>query len=143
MPFIEHKAEDEHDCKKAKCQAHKCKPLAASTVRQIHSVISGTLSLSERWGWINSNLARVARRPKAKAPEPDPPSPAEAARLVDEAFRKDEDWGTLTIALLKGNETFEAAAQAKNANQLAIRVGSKRQQRRLANAMHQTGEAHP
>jgi integrase len=94
-PFIEHKAEGEHDCMKAKCKPHVCKPMAASTVRQIHAIISGALSAAVRWDWLESNPARMAQRPKQKAPEPDPPSPAEAARLVDEAFRMDEDWGTL------------------------------------------------
>lgn len=91
-PFIEHHATDEeHDCVASKCTPHTCKPLAASTVRQIHSVISGTLSAAERWGWIDTNTARVARRPRPKPPEPDPPTPAEAARLAEEAFRMDED----------------------------------------------------
>jgi integrase len=65
-PFVEHRTEDEHDCEKAKCQPHKCKPLGASTVRQIHSIISGTLSLAQRWDWIDTNPAKVARRPKPK-----------------------------------------------------------------------------
>lgn len=94
-PFIVHKSEGEHDCVKTECKPHKCDPLAASTVRQIHSVISGTLSAAERWGWINSNPARAARRPRPKPPEPDPPTPAEAAKLAEEAFRMDDDWGTL------------------------------------------------
>lgn len=95
-PFIEkHATNDEHGCQAEECKAHECKPLAASTVRQIHSVISGTLSAAEHWDWIISNPAKVARRPKAKPPEPDPPSPAEAARLVEAAFDMDEDWGTL------------------------------------------------
>ena len=64
-------------------------------MRQIHSIISGALSAAVRWDWIGSNPARVAQRPRAKAPEPDPPSPAEAARLLDAAFAMDEDWGTL------------------------------------------------
>jgi len=94
-PFIEHKADGEHDCAAAKCKPHVCRPMAASTVRQIHSVISSALSAAVRWDWLESNPARAAQRPKQKPPEPDPPSPAEAARLVDEAFRMDEDWGTL------------------------------------------------
>jgi len=94
-PFIEHKAGGEHDCVKAKCKPHVCKPMAASTVRQIHSIVSGALSAAVRWDWLESNPARMAQRPKQKPPEPDPPSPAEAARLVDEAFRMDEDWGAL------------------------------------------------
>lgn len=95
-PFIEkHKADGEDSCATAECVVHKCKPLAASTVRQIHSVISGTLAAAQRWGWINSNPARVARRPRPKPPEPDPPTSAEAAKLAEEAFRMDADWGTL------------------------------------------------
>jgi integrase len=39
-PFIEHKAHGEHDCVAAKCTPHVCRPMAASTVRQIHSIIS-------------------------------------------------------------------------------------------------------
>jgi integrase len=65
--------------------------MAASTVRQIHSIISGTLSAAVRWDWIASNPARIAQRPRAKAPEPSPPSPAEAARLLDAAFAMDDE----------------------------------------------------
>lgn len=94
-PFVEHRVEGEHDCVKAKCAEHKCKPLAKSTVRQIHAIISGTLAAAERWGWIDSSPARIARRPSPKPPEPKPPTSAEAAKLAEEAFRMDDDWGTL------------------------------------------------
>jgi hypothetical protein len=40
-----------------------------------------------RWDWLESNPARLAQRPKQKPPEPDPPSPADAAKLLDETFR--------------------------------------------------------
>lgn len=95
-PQIErHTLNEEHDCGAGACKPHRCQPLAASTVRQIHSIISGTLSAAERWGWIDASPARAARRPRPKPPEPDPPTPAEAARLAEEAFRMDDDWGTL------------------------------------------------
>ena len=42
-PFVEHNADGEHDCKKLKCKLHMCKGMASSTVRQIHSIISGVL----------------------------------------------------------------------------------------------------
>lgn len=49
-PFIErHQATDKHDCVDARCVPHVCKPMASSTVRQIHSIISGTLSAAVRW----------------------------------------------------------------------------------------------
>jgi integrase len=93
--YIEHRAEGDHDCVKHECTEHKCKPLAKSTVRQIHSIISGSLAAAERWGWIDSSPARIARRPSPKPPEPKPPTSAEAAKLAEEAFRMDDDWGTL------------------------------------------------
>src|SRR5690606_18561169 len=44
-PFVEkHKADGEHDCAAEDCVAHECKPMAASTVRQIHSIISSALN---------------------------------------------------------------------------------------------------
>lgn len=90
-----HRSTSKHDCAAEGCRLHVCRPMAASTVRQIHSIISGTLSAATRWDWISSNPARVAQRPKSKAPEPNPPSASEAARLLAAAFEMDEDWGTL------------------------------------------------
>lgn len=110
-PYIEkHATSGEHDCTAEGCKPHRCKPMGASTVRQIHAIISGTLDAAERWDWVNSNPARVARKPKPKRPEPDPPTPAEAARLSEEAFRMDEDWGTLVwLAMTTGMRRGELA----------------------------------
>ena len=66
-PFIVHKKAGEHDCAEEDCQPHKCKALAASTIQQIHSIISVTLAAAERWDWINSNPARITRRPSPQA----------------------------------------------------------------------------
>jgi integrase len=110
-PFVEHRADGKHDCAKAECRPHSCRPMAASTVRQIHSVISATLSAAVRWEWIASNPARVAKRPRAKTPEPDPPSPADAARLLDAAFALDDDWGTLVwLVMTTGMRRGEVCA---------------------------------
>jgi integrase len=111
-PFVErHAADGEHDCVASSCRPHACRPMAASTVRQIHSIISAALTAAERWGWIAANPGRVAHRPRAKAPEPDPPSPADAARLVDAAFALDDDWGTLVwLAMTTGMRRGELCA---------------------------------
>lgn len=95
LPYIEHKAVRDHDCVKVKCRPHECRPMSASAVRQVHAVISGALNLAVRWEWLDSNPARFAVRPKQKPPQPDPPSAADAARLLDAAFELDDDWGTL------------------------------------------------
>jgi integrase len=111
-PYMEkHAADGAHDCVTSDCKPHVCKPMANSTVRQIHAIISGTLDAATRWDWIATNPARIAHKPRQKRPEPDPPSPAEAARLTEEAFRMDEDWGTLVwLAMVTGMRRGELAA---------------------------------
>lgn len=63
-----------------------------------------------RRGWIESNPAKIAQRPKQKPPEPDPPSPTDAARLVEAAFEMSEDWGTLVwLVVTTGMRRAEVA----------------------------------
>ena len=91
--------------------AHACKPMATSTVRQVHAVISGALSAAVRWDWIAANPARGAVRPRQAPPQPDPPSPADAARIVDGAFAVDDDWGTLVwLVMTTGMRRGEVCA---------------------------------
>jgi hypothetical protein len=77
-----------HDCNKMRCQViecqpHVCRPLAASTIRDIHFTISATLAAAVRWEWIKSNPATLARKPRKPAPEPQPPTPAQAGQIVE------------------------------------------------------------
>jgi integrase len=86
-------------------------PMAASTVRQVHAVISGALSAAVRWDWIAANPARGAQRLRQTPPQPDPPSPADAARIVDGAFATDDDWGTLVwLVMTTGMRRGEVCA---------------------------------
>jgi len=48
-PFVEHRTAGEHTCD-AKCRPHTCRPLAASSVRQVHFCLSGALKRAVRWG---------------------------------------------------------------------------------------------
>ncbi len=110
-PAVEHRAEGRHDCAQTGCAPHVCRPMAASTVRQIHAVISGALSAAVRWDWIATNPARGAQRPRQTPPQPDPPSPSEAARLVEGAFAVDDDWGTLVwLVMTTGMRRGEVCA---------------------------------
>jgi integrase len=98
--------------------------MAASTVRQIHAVISGALSAAVRWDWIATNPARGAQRPRQRPPQPDPPSPSDAARLVDGAFAVDEDWGTLAwLVMTTGMRRGEVCALRWARVNLARRLG--------------------
>lgn len=110
-PTVVHRAKGEHDCGKARCGPHVCKPMAASTVRQMHAVISGALSAAVRWDWLPNNPASGAQRPRQRPPQPDPPSPADAARIVDAAFEADEDFGTLVwLVMTTGMRRGEVCA---------------------------------
>ena len=106
----------EHDCEAAgckviQCQPHVCRPLSPSTVRQIHSVISGALAAAARWEWIPSNPATGAKQPKKNPPQPKPPTPEEAARIAEAAWEQDADWGTFVwLKMVSGARRGELLA---------------------------------
>jgi integrase len=110
------RADGQHDCAKAgcvevECPPHICQPLSPSTIRQIHIAISGALSAAVRWEWIKSNPATVAKKPRQPAPEPDPPSSEEAARILAATWEEDDDWGTFVwLTLVTGMRRAELLA---------------------------------
>ncbi|HTK67517.1 MAG TPA: tyrosine-type recombinase/integrase [Pseudonocardia sp.] len=87
-----------HDCSVAgctvvECPPHVCRPMGASGIRQVHWVLSSVLAAAVRWDWIKSNPAEVAKKPRKPAPDPDPPSTVDAARIVEAAWQITDDWG--------------------------------------------------
>jgi integrase len=75
-------------------QRHRCRPLSGSTTRKIHYIIRGALSRAVRWRYLGVNKAALAVAPSPNATEPDPPSPEEAAAILNDAWR-DPEWGLL------------------------------------------------
>jgi hypothetical protein len=64
-----------------------------------------------RWGWIPFNPMDAVRQPSKPKPSPQPPTPAETARLVEEATRQDPEWGLyLWLAVVTGARRGEASA---------------------------------
>ena len=60
---------------------------------------------------MTSNPAVVARKPRAPAPQPDPPTVAQAARIIDAAWAEDDDWGTLVwLVMVTGVRRAELLA---------------------------------
>ncbi|MDG4756407.1 tyrosine-type recombinase/integrase [Micromonospora sp. WMMD710] len=107
--YVKHRVAGEHTCT-AKCRPHVCKPLSASSVRQIHWILSGALSRAVRWHWIAVNPAGQAEPPAPPHPDPQPPNPADAARIINEAWR-DPDWGALVwLAMTTGARRGELCA---------------------------------
>ncbi|MDP9241388.1 MAG: N-terminal phage integrase SAM-like domain-containing protein [Actinomycetota bacterium] len=96
-PFVEHRTSSPHGCDAADrstrrtCRTHVCRPYAPATIRETHVIISGALSAAVRWGWLTSNPADNTKKPRLPKPQPDPPSPADAARIAEAAWGQDED----------------------------------------------------
>ena len=80
-PFTEHRTPRRHECDE-RCAPHTCRPLAASSTRQIHAVLTSAYSAPVRWGWLAFNPMDAAQKPRLPAPDPDPPTTEEAARIV-------------------------------------------------------------
>jgi integrase len=104
--FIEHRTDRAHDCDH-RCGPHVCKPLGNSGRRQIYFILSGALKRAMRWKWITVNPIDQAEPPPGIVSNPNPPSPAEAARLVNEAW-KEPEWGTFVwLAMTSGARRAE------------------------------------
>jgi integrase len=110
-PFVEHRASGVHDCTELGCSPHRCRPLAASSVRQIHAIISGALSAAVRWGWLPFNPAETARLPARLKPQPHPPGPRDAARIIEAAWERDAEFGLYVwLAMVTGARRGELLA---------------------------------
>jgi integrase len=59
--------------------------LAASTIRQIHNVLSGALDQAVRWGWRSDNPARLATLPSVRQRDVRPPAPTDVMAAIERA----------------------------------------------------------
>jgi integrase/DNA-binding transcriptional regulator YhcF (GntR family) len=106
---IDHRTTRRHECDE-RCRPHTCKPLASSTIRQIHFILYGALRRAVRWKWVTANPIADAEPPAAPKGNPRPPAPAQAARIINEAF-KDPDWGALIwLTMITGQRRGELCA---------------------------------
>jgi len=105
----DHRVNGPHECNE-KCKPHRCRPLAPTTIRHIHFILSGAYKRAVRWGWVAENPTAKAEPPPAPKPNPQPPSAADAARIVTTSWR-DPDWGTLVwVAMTTGVRRGELCA---------------------------------
>lgn len=106
---IDHRTTRKHECDE-RCRPHTCKALAASTIRQIHFILYGALRRAVRWKWVTTNPIADAEPPAAPKGNPRPPTPEQAARIINEAF-KDPDWGALIwLTMITGQRRGELCA---------------------------------
>ena len=98
-----------------------------ATILRIHSIISSALDLAVRYDWADRNVAKYASPPHPRKREPDPPSPDQAARLLNLVWAEDEEFGLyLWTAFTTGARRGEVSALREN------RFDFTRQQLRLA-----------
>ena len=74
-----------HDCARAGCRPHQCRPMSPKTIRNIHAILSGAFASAVRWEWLSRNPAESAKLPKARSRPPSSPSPADVATVITAA----------------------------------------------------------
>ncbi|MDT7704914.1 MAG: integrase [Pseudonocardiales bacterium] len=84
--LTDHRTPREHECDD-RCRPHRCNGLSSTTIRHIHFVLRGAFEKGVRWRWVNQNPVQLVDAPRATAPDPQPPTPEEAARIVEEAWQ--------------------------------------------------------
>jgi len=66
-------------------------PLSASRLRDVHAVISGSLALAARYGWISYNPATLVKPPAPRSAKRPMPTRAQARQALQAAARKDPE----------------------------------------------------
>ena len=74
-----------HDCRRAGCAPHVCHPMKASTIRGIHSILSGAFAAAQRWEWTDRNPAESAKPPTTIRQPIPATSPDDVAAVIAEA----------------------------------------------------------
>jgi len=89
---------------------HDCRPLSASTVRQVHFILRAALDRAVRWRYIGTNEAAFASPPAFEHGDPDPPSADEVAALLNDAWQEPA-WGLfLWLTMVSGCRRGEMCA---------------------------------
>jgi integrase len=120
--LVDHRTTKTHECDD-RCRPHKCSPLAPTSIRKIHAVLSGAFTAAVRWGWIGANPLDSTVQPKAPKPQPTPPTSEQAAKIVDAAWKQDADWGTFVwLTFVTGVRRGELIALTWNDLDLTART---------------------
>jgi integrase len=126
---VKHRTQREHECDES-CVAVPCKPLSASSIRATHWILSAALARAVRWRWLGRNPIESTGPPAPVRSNPSPPSPAEAARLLNAAW-EDPDWGAFVwTAMTTGARRGELCSLKRedvdlDAGTLFVRTGLK------------------
>jgi integrase len=87
------------------------RPLKASTVHEVHAVLSGALKQAVVWGWIGHNPAKLATAPSVQKADVQPPQAEDATRLLAAATQESPELGLfLRLAVILGARRGELCA---------------------------------
>ena len=85
LPAVRKRPGPGHDCRHAGCEPHVCHPMKASTIRGIHSILSGAFAAAQRWEWTDRNPAESAKPPTTTRQPIPATSPDDVAKVIAEA----------------------------------------------------------
>jgi len=89
------------------------RPLKASTVHEVHAVLSGALKQAVVWGWVGHNPAKQATAPSVQKADVQPPQAEDAARLLSAANAESPELGLfLRLAVVLGARRGEICSCA-------------------------------
>ncbi|MER5938637.1 tyrosine-type recombinase/integrase [Streptomyces sp. NPDC001928] len=93
----------------------RCRSTSASrsprTPSASHFILRPALNRGLHWGYVTTNVAALAEPPSQPKPNPDPPTPEEAALVLNTAWQRDLDWGTfLFMTMVTGSRRGEMCA---------------------------------
>ena len=74
----------DHDCRRAGCKPHVCRPMTAKTIRNIHTILSGAFATAKRWEWIAWNPAESAKPPAITRRPLPATTPEDVAKVIAE-----------------------------------------------------------
>ena len=76
-----------------RCRTHVCHLMKASTIRGIHSILSGAFAAAQCWEWTDRNPAESAKPPTAIRQPIPATSPDDVAKVIAEARARSTDLG--------------------------------------------------
>jgi integrase len=79
-----------HDCKLSGCRPHTCKPMSKSTIRTIHSILSGAFEAARRWEWVDFNPAESAKPPTVTQKKTPATPPPVVVQVIEQARRSQQ-----------------------------------------------------
>ena len=97
-------------CPPQPAAGHMCRPLHPTTVRKLHYVVSAAFRRAVRWDWLDHSPTPDVELPSQPPPQPQPPSPVEAAQILNEAWKHPDLGPIVWLAMATGARRGELCA---------------------------------